>query len=81
MDEIEVQLEDVINSPKHYKSRSGMEAIDVIREFDLGFVLGNAVKYILRCDKKGNRLQDLKKAEWYLKLAITSEQVESLRKC
>lgn len=58
-----------------------MEAIDVIREFDLGFVLGNAVKYILRCDKKGNRLQDLKKAEWYLKLAITSEQVESLRKC
>jgi hypothetical protein len=61
---------DLVNDPPHYKSESGLESIQVIEAFDLGFNLGNAVKYILRCNKKGNKIQDLDKAIWYLKREI-----------
>lgn len=46
-----------------------MEVIDVIEAFDLGFNLGNVVKYILRVGKKGSAsswIDDLHKAKWYL---------------
>lgn len=57
----------VVDHPQHYQS-SGMEAIDVIEAFNLGFNLGNAIKYILRYGKKDPELakQDLQKAVWYL---------------
>ena len=61
---------DLVNHPPHYKSEAGLESIDVIEAFELGFNLGNAVKYILRCNKKGNKIQDLDKAIWYLKREI-----------
>lgn len=68
---------DLINSPAHYKAANGMESIDVIEAFGLGFRLGNVVKYILRAGKKGDRLEDLKKARWYLDREITrAEQGE-----
>ena len=54
-----------VNSPQHYQGK-GIEAIDVIEAFELNFALGNAVKYILRADKKANKKQDLEKAKWYL---------------
>lgn len=57
---------DLVNQPPHYKSKGGIESIDVIESFELGFNLGNVVKYILRADKKGNKKQDLEKAQWYL---------------
>lgn len=57
---------DMVNHPPHYKTASGLEAIDVIEAFGLGFHLGNTVKYILRHQNKGAALQDLKKARWYL---------------
>lgn len=44
--------------------------IDVIEDWLLGFHLGNAVKYIARAGKKGDRLEDLKKAAWYLNREI-----------
>lgn len=47
-----------------------MQSIDVIEAFELGFHLGNAIKYILRAGKKGEREQDLQKAIWYLKREI-----------
>lgn len=56
---------DWINSPQHYQGK-GIEVIDVIEAFELNFALGNAVKYILRADKKANKKQDLEKAKWYL---------------
>lgn len=62
-------MKDMVNSPPHYKS-GGLESIDVIEAFGLGFSLGNAVKYILRHDKKGKPLEDLKKARWYIERAI-----------
>ncbi len=57
--------DDAVNHPEHYQS-NGMEVIDVIEAFDLGFHRGNAIKYILRAGKKGAALEDLKKARWYL---------------
>lgn len=58
-----------VDHPAHYQS-GGMEVIDVIEAFKLGFPLGNAIKYILRAGKKNNGLQDLEKAVWYLKHEI-----------
>lgn len=55
--------------PAHYRS-GGMEAIDVIEAFELGFNLGNTVKYVLRHRSKGNALEDLRKARWYLEREI-----------
>lgn len=60
---------DLVNQPKHYKG-NGIESIEVIEAFNLNFPLGNAVKYILRCEKKDNKIQDLNKAIWYLKREI-----------
>ena len=64
-------MNDPVNHPKHYISKTGLESIEVIEAFDLGFCLGNVVKYILRAGKKRNRVQDLKKARWYLDREIS----------
>lgn len=60
---------DMIDHPTHYKGTS-LEVIDIIEDFHLDFCLGNAIKYILRCDKKGRKIEDLKKAIWYLERSI-----------
>lgn len=65
---------DPVNSPSHYRSKAGrFEAIDVIEEFELGYHLGNAIKYILRAGKKGELSEDLEKARWYLARAIEQD--------
>ena len=56
---------DVVNHPDHYKV-GGIETIDFIEAKKLNYHLGNVVKYITRADHKGKRLEDLKKARWYL---------------
>lgn len=56
---------DVVNHPDHYKV-GGIETIDFIEAKNLNYHLGNVVKYITRADHKGKRLEDLKKAKWYL---------------
>jgi uncharacterized protein DUF3310 len=60
---------DSIDHPPHYKS-GGLEAIDVIEAFGLGFCLGNAIKYVLRAGRKGDAGEDLKKARWYINREI-----------
>jgi hypothetical protein len=60
---------DPVNHPAYYKV-GGVETIDFIEAKDLSYHLGNAVKYISRADHKGNRLQDLEKAKWYIERAI-----------
>lgn len=57
---------DLVNHPAHYKV-GGIETIDFIEAKKLNYNMGNAVKYIARADYKGNRVQDLEKAIWYLK--------------
>lgn len=60
-----------VNHPDHYQSDK-MEVIDVIEAFELNFHLGNVIKYIARVDKKGNDLEDLEKAKWYLQREINN---------
>jgi hypothetical protein len=60
---------DMVNHPPHYKA-GGIETIDFIEAKGLGYHLGNVVKYVTRADHKGNKLEDLKKAQWYLSRAI-----------
>lgn len=56
---------DLVNEPPHYKQHpSGVECIQVTE--GMNFCLGNAVKYIWRADLKGEAIQDLEKARWYL---------------
>lgn len=69
-------LVDHVHHPRHYGgSDSPYEAIKVIDAWKLDFALGNVVKYISRAGKKGNELEDLKKAAWYL-----NHKIESLTK-
>ena len=58
-----------VDHPPHYTA-GNIEAIDVIEDWKLSFCEGNAVKYIARAKHKGNELQDLEKARWYLDRAI-----------
>lgn len=67
-----------VNNPEHYGGKENpYEAIKIIEALDLGFHLGNTVKYVARTGKKNpaKTIEDLKKAEWYLKRKI--EQLES----
>lgn len=71
----ELKSKEMVNHPSHYQTSSGMEVIDVIEAFDLGFNLGNVCKYILRCGKKSDdEIQELKKAKWYLEREISNRE-------
>jgi|TARA_R110001606_G_scaffold348552_1_gene498094 hypothetical protein len=66
-------MSDLVNHPSHYTSHpSGIEAIEVTRH--MNFNLGNAVKYVWRADLKGNSLQDLQKARFYI-----NDEIERLQ--
>jgi hypothetical protein len=56
---------EMVDHPAHYQGNS-FEVIDIINDYKLNFEMGNAIKYILRADKKGNKKQDIEKAIWYL---------------
>lgn len=73
-----IEMSEVINHPPHYGGDTTYEAIKVIEAWKLGFCLGNTVKYISRADHKGNKLEDLKKARWYLDREI--ENLEPVSK-
>lgn len=60
---------DPVNHPAHYTT-GGIETIEFIEAKKLGYNLGNVVKYITRADHKGNKLEDLRKAQWYLSREI-----------
>lgn len=62
----DIERREAVNHPDYYK-RGGIEAIDAIEAWELGFHLGNVVKYIARAGRKtADSLQDLQKAAWYL---------------
>lgn len=62
-------LHDTVEHPRHYTFGS-MEVIDAIEAWELGFHLGNVVKYVVRAPHKGCYLEDLRKARWYLERTI-----------
>ena len=62
-------MHDPVNHPKHYTAHpSGIECIEVTRHFN--FCLGNAIKYIWRAGLKGDAVEDLRKAMWYIQQEI-----------
>lgn len=73
---------DPVNKPKHYNSSpavcvscgTAIECIDIVRH--MSFDLGNAVKYIWRCDLKKDAIEDLKKALWYIQDEIKKREGE-----
>jgi len=70
------ELENAVNHPAHYNNHpSGVECIDVTQH--MNFCLGNAIKYIWRADLKGNAIEDLKKAVWYVNKEIERREKNS----
>jgi len=67
------RVKDVVNHPPHYTQHpSGIECIQITEH--MGFNLGNAIKYIWRADLKGNSIEDLKKAVWYINREIAKRE-------
>ena len=62
-------MNSAVEHPKHY-NQGNIEVIDAIEDWELGFSLGNVIKYIARCEHKGNKLIDLEKAMFYLEREI-----------
>jgi hypothetical protein len=67
--EYDFNKHDIVNHPPHYTSHpSGVECIQITEH--MGFNLGNALKYIWRCDLKRDAIEDLEKAKWYIEREI-----------
>lgn len=62
-------MNDTVNHPAHYTAHpSGIECIEVTEH--MSFNVGNAVKYLWRADLKGDPIEDLRKAAWYVQREI-----------
>ena len=60
---------DLINHPPHY-TKGGIDTFDFIKAKELTYAEGNVIKYVVRARHKGNHLDDLEKAKWYLEKLI-----------
>lgn len=60
---------DLINHPPHY-TKGKIETLDFILDQNFPYLAGQVVKYIARYRHKGAPLEDLQKAEFYLKRLI-----------
>ncbi len=70
------EMVDVVNHPPHYtKHKSGVECIQIVEH--MNFCLGNSIKYIWRAGEKGDKIEDLKKARWYLDREIQRLEMEA----
>lgn len=67
-----LEEKEAVNHPSHYNFGQ-YEVIDVIQAYDLSFCTGNALKYLARAGKKGDEVEDLKKAHFYLNRAVMTE--------
>jgi hypothetical protein len=64
---------DAVNHPPHYNQHpSGVECIQVAEHY--GFCVGNAIKYLWRAGLKGDAVEDLEKARWYIDREIRRRQ-------
>lgn len=64
---------DSVNHPPHYTAHpSGVECIQIAEHY--GFCIGNALKYLWRAGLKGDAVEDLKKARWYLDREISNRE-------
>lgn len=70
----ELSAYDTVNHPQHYGKVPNIECIDVVEHFN--FNRGNAIKYIWRAGLKGDEIEDLRKAMFYLKREISNLEKE-----
>ena len=58
-------MNDPVNHPKHYTEHpSGVECIEITEH--MNFCVGNAIKYLWTAGLKGEQVEDLRKARWYI---------------
>lgn len=58
-------MHDRVNYPSHYTSHpSGVQCIQITEH--MNFCIGNAIKYLWRAGLKGDTIEDLRKARWYV---------------
>jgi hypothetical protein len=68
-------MTDPIHHPRHYtRHPSGVECIEITEH--MNFNLGNAIKYIWRAGEKGDAVEDLRKAQWYIEREIARMQTQ-----
>lgn len=66
---------EMVDHPTHYGGKDNpYEAIKVIEAWEVGFNLGNTLKYISRAGKKDDIIQDLEKALFYLDREIQNRK-------
>lgn len=72
-------MNDPVNHPAHYTSHpSGIECIQVTEH--MGFCIGSAFKYLWRAGLKGDAIEDLEKAVWYIQREISRRRKAKLPK-
>ena len=65
-------------TPQHYNNGQSYDVIDIVKDYDLNFNEGNALKYIVRARHKGHHLDDLRKAIDYLQRELKHlEQIKN----
>lgn len=72
-----------VDHPKHYNMLDArcldcgrmIECIDVVER--MSFNLGNAVKYLWRAGLKGDAIEDIEKAIWYMQREIYKRKKEA----
>lgn len=72
---------ELIKHPSHYTAGRKYEPKDVIRDWELNFNLGSAVKYISRAGRKGDKIEELEKARQFLDFEIEALKEEGRIRC
>ena len=67
---------DLINSPEHYTA-GGIETIDFIEAKEVNYHVGNAIKYLSRAKHKGDYLENIKKAQWYINREVSRHEKDA----
>ena len=84
-EELESQIfyeeEDMVGAPRHYNT-GNIECIEAIEESMSsvafkGYLKGNCMKYLWRYDYKGKQVEDLQKAQWYLRKLTETVEFEN----
>lgn len=79
-----MEIKEQVNNPAHYGGDTQYECIKVLeawlpKEQLIGFLRGNAIKYLCRSGKKDEELQEWRKAAWYINRGIETMQKDGVK--
>ena len=74
-------MAETTNETPEYYRRGSIQPWDLIRDQELNFFLGNAIKYICRADHKYDDIEDLSKAIHYLSNEIEFRTGKRVQEC